>query len=181
MQRECYRPELMASNVKRGNAGSGGVSILTMTRWRLGLISDSGLHQQQGRDLSLRQGFVCRGTGESALRHYHVLVGRIVGRFPLNDCECLSSVHRVEVPRGEAVVGDHLHHNIVGRWPLVGRHHTDLQGMRQRLILCLHPSVSKPQPAVQVGVGMERKPTRNRYCSSRCTITVTLWEVVVVL
>lgn len=112
----------------------------------LDLVSDSVLHQQQDSDLSLSQGSVCKGTGEGAVRYYHVLVGQIVRRFPLNNCERLSGVHRVEVSRGKSVVRDHLHHNVVGWWPLVGRHHTDLEGMTQWLILCLHPSVPNYSP-----------------------------------
>lgn len=75
------------------------------------------------------------------VRYYHVLVGRVVGRFPLDDSERLPGEHRVEVPGGQPVIRDHLHHDIVRRWPLVGRHHTDLEGTAQQLIGCLRALV----------------------------------------
>lgn len=69
------------------------------------------------------------------MRYYHVLVGRVVGRFPLDDGKRLPGEHRVEVPGGQPVVRDHLHHDVVRRWPLVGRHHTDQE---QVLLVPLH-------------------------------------------
>lgn len=53
----------------------------------------------------------------------------------------------MEVPWGQPVVGDHLHHDVVGRWPLVGRHHTDLEGTTQQLVRCLQASVPTPSPS----------------------------------
>lgn len=86
------------------------------------------LQQKRGRDLSLSQDFVPKGPGGGCVRHYHVLVGGVVGRFPLDDSEGLGRVHGVQVPRGQPVVRDHLHHHVVRGGPLVRRHHPHLPG-----------------------------------------------------
>lgn len=76
---------------------------------------------------------------------HQVLVGRIIWGFPLDDSRGFAGINHMQVTRWEPAVWDHLDHDVVGGWPLVGHHHPHLKPIIPQGRMELAPSHSFQQ------------------------------------